>query len=341
MRSTVRTALLMPWWLASLATGSKSFADHPLIGSRRLNQAGLHVGRVRLAHAMARSRRRRLSAHLSPALREAFDRDGYVIVRDFLPPDTFAALLKKLRTWQGPCRETRQGNTITRRMPIDRQMLAAIPGLGEVLKHPDWRGLTRYASTFDCEPISYIQTILASADPRRPDPQVNLHADAFQPSAKAWLFLEDVSEKSGPLTYVRGSHRLTPERLEWERSMSLRAQQADRLTARGSFRITRDELGQLGLPPPTALAVPANTLIVADTFGFHARAPSLQPSTRVELWGYARRNPFLPWTGLAPLSTKALAPQRAHLYWRTRDLLASIWGQPWRDTGPKGPFDPV
>ena len=38
----------LPWWAAQLATGAKSFADNPLIGSPRLNALGMHAGRVRL-----------------------------------------------------------------------------------------------------------------------------------------------------------------------------------------------------------------------------------------------------------------------------------------------------
>ena len=41
--------LKMPLYAAELATGAKSFCDNPLIGSRRLNEAGLHVKRIKLA----------------------------------------------------------------------------------------------------------------------------------------------------------------------------------------------------------------------------------------------------------------------------------------------------
>ena len=44
--------------------------------------------------------------------------------------------------------------------------------------------------------------------------------------AQVWLFLTDVAADAGPLTYVPGSHRLTPERLRWERRMSLEARES-------------------------------------------------------------------------------------------------------------------
>ena len=89
--------------------------------------------------------------------------------------------------------------------------------------------------------------------------------------------------------------------------MSLKmAHQSERLTRRGSFRTRPAELAGLGLPEARAFPVRANTLVVADTHGFHARAPSARPTRRVEIWAYGRRNPFLPWTGLDIWSVPAL-----------------------------------
>ena len=331
--------LLLPWWGLALATGAKSFLDNPLIGSHRLNAAGLHVARLRLAHRMAWHRRAKLAHLIDPADRAAFDRDGFVIKRDFLPQPLFEALRAKLGAWRGPARDMRQGNAITRRIAIDPALLAAVPELGQVIRDPVWNGLIRYAGSFDIEPVNYIQTILAQQGDGPSDPQLKLHSDAFQPSVKAWLFLTDVAEDEGPFTYVPGSHRLTPERIAWEHEMSLHAHAAERLTARGSFRIDRNELARLGLPQPRACAVPANTLVVADTYGFHARGASVRPSRRVEIWSYSRRNPFLPFTGFDPLGLPGIAERRVGAYWRFRDLFSRWIGQPWRDVGTRSPFD--
>lgn len=331
--------LLWPWWGLQLATGAKSFVDNPLIGSRRLNEAGLHVARLRLAHGMGWWRRARMAHRIDPADRAAFDRDGFVVKRDFLPSDVFARLVDGVGTWRGPAREMVQGNAITRRIALDPALLDAVPELRGLLANPDWRGLVRYAGTYDCEPINYVQTILTHRGKGGPDPQLALHSDAFQPSVKAWLFLTDVTPDDGAFTYVPGSHRLTPARLAWEREMSLGARTAERLTARGSFRIAPDRLAALGLPPPQVMAVPANTLVVADTYGFHARGAATRPSRRVEIWAYGRRNPFLPWTGLDLAGLPGIAERRALAYWRWRDRLARWLGQPWRDVGIRGAFD--
>ena len=116
-------------------------------------------------------------------------------------------------------------------------------------------------------------------------------------------------------------------------------EEGDRLSARGSFRIERQELSTLGLPQPVSLAVPANTLVVADTFGFHARGEALHRSTRIELWAYNRRNPFLPFTGLDIGSIPGIAERRIPLRWLTHDIWKPLIGQPWAKAGRKRPGD--
>lgn len=333
--------LLAPWWVAQLATGAKSFRDNPLIGSRRLNARGLHAMRVRLAHRLAEMRRARLAKLLDPADRAAFDRDGFLLKRDFLPPETFAALRDAIFTHAAPAREMVQGDTITRRIALDPAFLAAVPQARALLRHPLWRGAIRYAGSFDAEPLAYVQTILARRHDAPPDPQTALHADTFHPTVKAWLFLTDVAEEDGPFRYVPGSHRLTPGRLAFERATSLKAPGGvDHLSARGSLRVAEDALAGIGLPPAQSFATPANTLVVADTFGFHARQRATRPSIRVEIWAYGRRNPFLPWTGLDVLGIEGIGERRIPLLWKTRDVLERYVGQPWRAVGLKRAGDP-
>ena len=342
MGLTLRGAAMAPIWTAQLLTGAKSFGDNPILGSRALNARGLHVGRLRLAHGLAWQRRSRLAARLSAEHRAAFDRDGFVEVRDFLAPEHFAALRRQVRDWRGPAREMVQGDTITRRIPLDPVTLAGMPAAETLLGLPAWRDLTRYAGSYDAEPVTYIQTILNKVYPGPPDPQTALHADTFHPSVKAWLFLTDVAPDAGPFVYVPGSHRLTPGRLAWEKRTSMDAATAnDRLTRRGSFRVAEAALSGMGLPAARAFPVPANTLVVADTFGFHARGPSLVPSMRVEVWAYGRRNPFLPWTGLDIWSIDALGRRRVPAFWRLSDKLEAlkIKGHAWRARENVSAFD--
>ncbi|MBV9861203.1 MAG: phytanoyl-CoA dioxygenase family protein [Alphaproteobacteria bacterium] len=337
--------LMAPYHVAALATGAKSFRDNPVIGSPALNRAGLHVARVRIAHRMAEWRRARLAGLISAADRAAFHRDGFVMKRNFLSPAAFAALQDEAFGFAGPGRQQTQGDAITRRLALDRIALAHLPATRALLADPQWLGLVRYIGSFALDPVVYIQTIFSRTRDGATDPQTHLHADAFHPSVKAWLFLTDVSADQGPFMYVPGSHRLTRRRLAWEREVSLSARSdPDYQTSRGSPRVTPAALRRLGLPEPKVFAVPANTLVVADTVGFHARGASARPSIRVEIWAYGRRNPFLPWLGLNVASLPVLKGNAVPAYWAAMDF-AETFGlarNPWRYIGivtPRTPLD--
>jgi hypothetical protein len=335
--------LLAPLHAAALFTAAKSFRDNPILGSPALNGAGLHVARVRAAAAVSEWRRRRL-AHLVGAADAAdFARDGFVMKRDFLPPDIFAALKSGVMALQAPARAMIQGDAVTRRIPLDAYALARLPLLRAVLDNPQWLGLIRYAGASALTPVTYIQTIFARVRGGEADPQLHLHSDTFHATVKAWLFLTDVAEDAGPFTYVPGSHRFTPLRREWLRRKSVvAAQSPDNETQEGSFRIREDELAELGLSPPRRFGVRANTLIVADTMGFHARGPSLRPSTRVEIWAYGRRNPFLPWLGADPAGLPIVKDHAVRLFWSASDVgeQLHLMRNPWRREGVVTPETP-
>ena len=343
MLAQLGRAAMLPLWTAQLLTGAKSFERNRLIGSRRLNEYGLHAARVALAHRVAAGRRRRLAGLVSAIDRQDFARDGFVIRRDFLPPAEFARLRQQIKAYRGPAREIAEGDTILRKIALGPKVVAALPELRGVLRSPQWRGLIRYVGSRDAEPVVWIQSILRHALDGPLDPQTALHADTFHPTVKAWLFLTDVAADAGPFVYVPGSHVLTPARLAWEKRMSLEARHApDAATRQGSFRVAPQDLTSLGLPEPRVFAVPANTLVVADTFGFHARGPSAGRSLRVEIWAYGRRSPFVPWASFDPWTGAALA-RRSLLGWRFGDLLAQARLRPHRWQARRGvsAFDPV
>jgi len=334
---------MTPLWVAALATGAKSFRDNPIIGSEKLNRSGLHAKRAKLAHSMAWRRRARLAHMISAEDRATFDRDGFVARHEFLPREQFERLRAQVFSHAAPAREMMQGDTITRRIAVDPEFIAAVPEIKSLLANPDWRGLNRYVGSFDQEPLTYIQTILSHIRNAKPDPQTDLHIDTFHPTVKAFYFLTDVAEDEGPFVYVPGSHRLTERRLKWEYEQSIGAAKSrDTLASRGSLRATDAEVAAMGFGKPRAFAVPANTLVVADTVGFHARGPSVRAAVRVEIWTYGRRNPFLPWTGFDLFSMPGLAERRIPFVWQVRDALGKrgLLSQPWKDVGRIRPQDP-
>ena len=334
--------LLAPVHLAALATSAKSYRDNPFIGSRALNRAGLHVVRMRLAQRMAEGRRARMAGLTSREDQIAFRRDGFVVKPAFLPAPVFAALKEQVLGFAAPAREQTEGDAVTRRIVLDRRALARLPAVRGLVESAEWLGLIRYVASSRLAPLVYIQTIFARSREGAPDPQTRLHADTFHPTVKAWLFLTDVGEDDGPFVYVPGSHRLTPRRLAWERRVSLTARHhPDIESARGSPRITAAEIRRLGLGEAKKFAVPQNTLIVADTMGFHARGESARQSARVEIWAYGRRNPFLPWLGLDIAAMPLIKGRAVPLYWFAMDFCErlGLTRNPWRRAGVMAPLD--
>ncbi|HEX6441803.1 MAG TPA: phytanoyl-CoA dioxygenase family protein [Stellaceae bacterium] len=344
MPALARRVLLTPFWAAQVLTQEKFFARNPVIGSRWLNERGLHTARVELAHRLAASRRARLAALISADDRERLDRDGFIVKRDVLPPALFTDLVAQIRALRAPAREMAEGDTVTRHIALDPQVLERVPAARRLLEMPEYRNLISYAGSSAAAPMIYLQTVLSHAVAGPSDPQRDLHTDTFHPTVKAWLFLTDVTPEAMPFVFVPGSHRLTPQRLEWERQMSIRASERAGQPEAGLVRaISRDELSELGLPQPELISAPANTLVVADTFGFHARGASAQATTRVEIWAFGRRNPFLPWTGLDPWSVAGLGLRKPNMYWKSVDLLerAGLGRQRWRPRAAVSAFDPA
>lgn len=189
-----------PIWLLALGTGAKSFLDNPIMASERLNRLGLHTRRMKLAHSMAWRRRRRLARRLPREWREQFDRDGFVAVPDFLPADLFAKLRSALFNGEFEAREQLQGDTITRRIPVDEKLLREVPELRSIVEDSRWKSLLAYVGSTRSEPLYYLQTVSKGAADGPTDPQLELHSDTFHPSLKAWLFLTDVTNDQGPLT---------------------------------------------------------------------------------------------------------------------------------------------
>jgi len=159
-------------------------------------------------------------------------------------------------------------------------------------------------------------------------PAEELHADTFHPTMKAWLYLDDVTEANGPFAYVPGSNRLTWRRLAGNTPERAGRDLPDRYSRRGSLRLTETDRQALGLPEPRHFAVPANTLVIANTFGFHARCPADKDSTRLAIYADSRTNPFNPWPGLDLHWSNQLKYRALQWYRRRQDRQAERRGVP-------------
>lgn len=319
----------LPMDALMVASGAKSFRHNALIGSPYLNKKGLHVGRVKFADRLASFRRRRLQHLVSEPMRKEFAEQGYVSVVDALPDELFAKVSSEVETTRFPAREMKQGNTVTRFITLSPEVLHRAPNLRKAVRFGAFQGLIRYVGSSNTDPLVTLHTVITDPGKGRPDPQTTFHSDTFHPTAKGWLFLRDVEEAEGPFSYVPGSHRMTPSRLEWEYEQSLSAREHNNPHhSGGSFRASYEDLQAMGYPDSVSFPVKANTLVVADTHGFHARRPSTKPSTRLALYASLRVNPFNPLVGPDVMDFPGLRGRKAQMLDIYRSAEARITGKP-------------
>lgn len=130
------------------------------------------------------------------------------------------------------------------------------------------------------------------------DTQGVWHTDFSAPVYKAFYYVSDVSVTDGPFEYLEGSHRANPARLALDYRSSIRAA-SDRKGNRHSRRPVRVEhrfLPEQLLKKRVSVSAPANTLIIANTYGYHRRgnlAPGRSRAIVVLSWKGALRTAML------------------------------------------------
>jgi len=298
--------LLLPVWIVQLFTQAKSFRSNPVIGNLLLNRCGLHVARIVLAQAIMRLRFEMMGLGLDKEQKRSFYQDGYIVVENALPSEQFDQIKQEVSSVSAEVRECQQGDTLTHRILIDERAESSLPTVQQMLQSEAYLSLHKFASGKNGRPVSYIQTIKNHFVKGPSDPQKNLHSDTFHPTMKSWYFLDDCNSDNGPFTYLPGSQRLTLARLKWEYKKSITiSQQGDKYSSNGSFRATPEDLLSMGMGKPIGLSVPANTLVIANTHGFHRRGDAAKRSMRTEIWSISRSNPFNPFPGIdLPALTK-------------------------------------
>ena len=284
---------MVPIWVLGLFGQSKSFKANPIIGARILNILGLHILRVFAAHAATYIRWIFLKPMMPRHERKAYHRDGSVVIPDFLDTETVNKVKKDIKKLDVEPRQMVQGNTFTQRILLDDVVLEKSNKLTRVIESGGFLNRLFYTGAKWHRPLIYIQRIRNGFVKGRKDPQKTMHSDTFHPTMKAWLFLQNVEEKHGPFTYVKGSHRLSWARVKWEYKRSIDARRiADGYSEKGSFRADIDDLKEMGLEGPKGITVKAGTLVIANTNGFHGRGQAEDGQSRLEIWAYSRHNPF-------------------------------------------------
>jgi hypothetical protein len=268
------------------------FTDKKIIDSKPLNLMGLQMFRTLGARLAHRSRR----IDVLPDVRdkaEQLERDGIVLCPDFLPSDHFDALRNECLGLAGPHPASyvrMSGPNRDARVLVRSLELGRLPALARFLNCTRLKALLEGAERRrlgDLVQYAKIEHLTQGQDTGQRDPQTELHSDIFFTSHKAWFYLTDVTLASGPLTFIKGTHLLTPGRLYRVYEHSVRMKPGDD----PSRRLSPSEIGSL--PEATVAVCPANTLVVANTCGYHARRQGVPGQERCSIHLEVRaRNPF-------------------------------------------------
>lgn len=310
-----------PFYLIAVFTQSKSFKANYIIGSKALNVMGLHVFRVLLSHAIFRFKLLCLSPLVSKEIYSQYLSQGYLVIENFLAEGDFDKLEGEVREYGGETRQNIQGDTSVYRSFLAGNNIGDNPSVSSLCNNNKLLKILRFTSGKNESPRFHIEQLRHGlGNAKKSDPQKNLHSDTFHPTMKAWLFLDDVSEENGPFNYVVGSHKLTWKRLKWEYRRSIIAKNInDGYSEKGSFRAMQEDLDLLGYGEVKPLKVNKNSLVIANTYGFHCRgAASRKNAKRLAIWVSSRVNPFNPFIGcnfkfLSDLRDVAMLKYQSHL----------------------------
>jgi len=304
--------------MLSLFSNTKNFTD-PWVGSKNLNKLGLHIHRIRLANH-ASNLRRKLSGSNNDKWTKQFNEQGFVVVPNFLEQTKFDNLYKQVKELtldsllENPIEPTKTkgfGQKLPFKGGFDRYDGSTLNRFLEI-KNPDHEPMKSFthSSLLNslCKAVSgfkfnnnrlQIYLTINGEEIENPDIQKVLHKDTFHSSLKFWYFLEDVNQEDGPFVYVPRSHKMNKKRLEWEHHQALVScgEQEDSLSLNcdggGSFRVHENELQNMDLPMPVSIPGQKNTLVMADTVGFHRRGDAILGSQRLALYGWHRPWAFL------------------------------------------------
>lgn len=151
---------------------------------------------------------------LSPSLRADYQRDGFVVIRGFLPPEDFQSLMQNLSRYiRDVVPHLPDGDAFydDRSRPETLKQLARIeqdPFFAAWTEHPLW---TSTARAILGEEVLFqgVEWFNKPAGTNHPTPA---HQDNYYFCLRPcqvltmWLALDDIDDENGCLRYVRGSH---------------------------------------------------------------------------------------------------------------------------------------
>ena len=270
----------------------RSITKDKLVKSSLLNRMGMQVFRTVAAKTLYKFRPAKVDASVQSHVEE-LKREGMIVIPNFLPEDVFESVQKE-------CMTALDQETIPNKIHDHGATKVKIARLNECppenfrntlqfYKSPLIKNVFQAAEKKQFSPAAAMwgaeHVVQGPADEE--DREASLHSDIFYNTHKCWLYLTDVEEKDGPLVFVRRSHKTSIAQLKRIYHHSIDPEHNSR-------RISQEELEQLGLKEEI-MASPKNTLVIANTCGYHRRLKGQPGGQRYALHVSMRSHPFLFW----------------------------------------------
>jgi Phytanoyl-CoA dioxygenase (PhyH) len=263
---------------------SEIFSASKGVQSRALNRAGVQPFRAVSARLIYRIAAAGRAGELDDLLRR-----GFLIIEDFLPPEEFMQLRNEAAEFAElgpPTWVHKDGASRCDRWNLPPDEPYRFPRLTTWTHQTRLIDLASAAEQQALRPHEGMRVLeyLHIGDPSLHDEQTDLHVDAPFNTHKLWLYLDDVTPDHAPFVYVPMSHKLDWVRLRGDYLESTRNNVRSR-------RIGDEELRRRGLET-VVVTCPRNTLVLANTCGYHCRSAGAHGATRRSLHMMLRSNPF-------------------------------------------------
>lgn len=266
------------------------FSPDKLVDSRTLNLAGIQIPRILIARLLARVQNRSFSDDIREKV-EDLRHDGIIVWTDFLPEAEFQKLTEEIRTQLPDFSESASSSSAYPEYwnsGMAGFSASRLPQVNKFFENSKLLSTLEVAANRPLNNLAQYTSIQLLFHEPYGSSQTTLHSDIWFSAYKVWFFLDDVKTEDGPFVYVKGSHRLTATQLSYV-YRSCRKKNAE-----GSRLISSEELTRQGLEE-TAITCSRNTLVIANTSGYHRRLPRDPGARRLSLHMSLRFHPFIPY----------------------------------------------
>lgn len=267
------------------------FSEEYILKSKLLNLFGIQSLRYVLAKIIYTFRGIIFSWHISQETR-ILEKEGLILIENFLNQDeynefklNFDNLLKI-----GDDETFQSGDLLVQRSSINTNVgnklldfFLKSKKLVKILSAVEKRNFVDY----DVSKISsfvWIEKLIIKNSSDH-DKQKDLHSDIFFNTHKIWYYPDKVSLEHGPFAYVKQSHKFNFQRIFLEYFNSISSKKIVNIRA-DNFDLRDYEKNKV------ITTVNSNTLIIANTHGYHCRTSGKVGNIRKQLHFSVRNNPF-------------------------------------------------